>query len=565
MSQSSIKQLLQRVGMRQQVVYFGQWVYRFAMALAIVYALLILASRLFGVIPDVFTWQTLLTIPGAALILALGFARRPADHKCARLVDQSSQSKDLFLTAALIDKSPGEYKPLVTAAAQAKAQQIRPTTVVPFDPWRKSGHVSVALLVLLAGITFLPQLDPFGKEQHREKQAQRRERLEQTRKATARRAEALERRDHEARNTPQVRAAMEQLKQDFRRMKKDDPTGNLRKMQEQMQNVGNMWKKQHEKFEQALKERSTSQRFGAMQTQQSREWKQQMAAGKTEAVQKELTEVKQLAQKMAETKDAKKREQIRKQLEERLEQLKDFAAGQTGAKSLSEALQRALQQMDMGQMEGLSTEAMEGLAESLDLSSAELEELAQSMRDMKSLEEAMDALRQAQGANSGDPLDGEQCGSCNSMADYAELYRQMTQGQGQGGGLCEGCQSGGSCQGGSCSGTGGQGSGAGAGGGMGGPGRGRGGIAPEDDSITTDYKTERARSRLQAGKILMQWKTNEVSEAGKVNRDYSKSLQKVKQGVMEAIVQEEVPPGYHDAIKEYFDTIDEKVVQPQPK
>ncbi len=32
----------------------------------------------------------------------------------------------------------------------------------------------------------------------------------------------------------------------------------------------------------------------------------------------------------------------------------------------------------------------------------------------------------------------------------------------------------------------------------------------------------------------------------------------VKQGVSEALQAEQVPPGYHDAIKKYFDTLPEK-------
>jgi hypothetical protein len=35
-------------------------------------------------------------------------------------------------------------------------------------------------------------------------------------------------------------------------------------------------------------------------------------------------------------------------------------------------------------------------------------------------------------------------------------------------------------------------------------------------------------------------------------------VREVKQGVSEAIQQEQVPPGYHDAIKKYFDTLPAK-------
>jgi hypothetical protein len=39
----------------------------------------------------------------------------------------------------------------------------------------------------------------------------------------------------------------------------------------------------------------------------------------------------------------------------------------------------------------------------------------------------------------------------------------------------------------------------------------------------------------------------------------------VKQGVSEAIQQEQVPPGYHEAIKKYFDTLPEKPAEKSAK
>jgi len=77
-----------------------------------------------------------------------------------------------------------------------------------------------------------------------------------------------------------------------------------------------------------------------------------------------------------------------------------------------------------------------------------------------------------------------------------------------------------------------------------------------------DYETKKLEAALKAGKILMQWKTKEVSETGAVKKDFSDSVSAVKQNVSEAIVAEEVPPGYHDTIRKYFDTIDESVAKP---
>ncbi len=92
---------------------------------------------------------------------------------------------------------------------------------------------------------------------------------------------------------------------------------------------------------------------------------------------------------------------------------------------------------------------------------------------------------------------------------------------------------------------------------MGGPGQGQGNIAPEDDSITTNFQTEKDKSKLNAGKILLSWKTKGKAPAGTANKDYQESLNTVKQDAAQAIDSEQVPAGYHDAIKKYFDTIEQ--------
>ena len=97
-----------------------------------------------------------------------------------------------------------------------------------------------------------------------------------------------------------------------------------------------------------------------------------------------------------------------------------------------------------------------------------------------------------------------------------------------------------------------------------GPGIGEGGKAPEKDDAKTDFKSERSRSAHTAGKILLQWKVKEVSEPGSVKENYQSQLDAVKRGVSEAILQEQVPPGYHEAIKRYFDSLRETRDEPAP-
>jgi hypothetical protein len=125
-------------------------------------------------------------------------------------------------------------------------------------------------------------------------------------------------------------------------------------------------------------------------------------------------------------------------------------------------------------------------------------------------------------------LDGEACENCSTLEDYAELYAQMMgdqpmEGDGEG---------------------------------LGDEGIGEGGKAPEDDSVQTGFKTEQSKSAVTAGKVLMSLKTKGLSDRGEAKKEYRNLVGKVKQGVSEAILQEQIPPGYHDGIKRYFDSIE---------
>lgn len=55
--------------------------------------------------------------------------------------------------------------------------------------------------------------------------------------------------------------------------------------------------------------------------------------------------------------------------------------------------------------------------------------------------------------------------------------------------------------------------------------------------------------------MLLKFKANELAPAGEARREYQESAEKVKQGVREALLREDVPPGYHEAIQKYFDEI----------
>lgn len=398
------------------------------------------------------------------------------------------------------------------------------------------------MAVLAAAVLFVPSLDPFGHQDQQRRLVERREQLTQETKLTLDRAQALVAKNPAAELSKPVDQSLDELMRRFNQMKPQDPAGNLRQLQTQRQAMEQLWRQRsQDQLRQALSERSSAQRFGGAQTQQSRQWQEQLAQGDTRGVKKQIDRLRQQVDELAKTKDPAEQQQLRRQIKAGLEQLANAAGGSggTGAtQALQDALGRAMQQLDMASLEGLSQEALEALQQSLALSELELQALAQNMRDLEALQQALQAAQLAQMLNQLQPLDGAQAGQCQGqgMAAYAALYRQ----------LLSQCQGGGGT---------GAGRGSGSGAGMGGPGRGRGGIAPENESQQTQFQTERSRTAMSAGRMLMQLKTKELAPAGEAQVDYREQVAAVKQGVSEAILQEEVPPGYHDAIRQYFDTI----------
>jgi hypothetical protein len=170
--------------------------------------------------------------------------------------------------------------------------------------------------------------------------------------------------------------------------------------------------------------------------------------------------------------------------------------------------------------------------DSLQLSEGELQKLAQSMKDGQALDEALKNLQMAKQLAAQGKLDGEAAKDAQGMADYAALFElKMAELGAQAGQI----------------GVPGMGAGIG-----------DGSKRPEDDSVTTGFKPEKSTSALAGGKMLLEWKTKEVGETGARDPAFRDAVREVKQGVSEAIQQEQVPPGYHEAIKKYFDTLPAK-------
>lgn len=557
---STPQNLLDEIAFRKRLIHMARRWYIFTLVLAVIFASVLTTLRLISIIDDPFQWWMVLLVPAAGLLVAGIFHRGISTMQAARMADEHAKTKDLFLTATSLSTSTGEYQDAVTDEANHKAPSVFPKQVVPFTPGNKLSHVVVTLLVLLAGVMWMPQFDLLGKDEVRQKTTERKKRLEETRKAVVKRTETLKKKDLEAENSKQVEAKINALQQALRKMKPQDPKGNLKRLADQKQRIEQQW--QQKKLAQSLKNNPTNQRFGNT-TEQQQQWKKQMQNGQTKDLKNKMEEVKKKAEQLAQTKDPAEKQKLQKEIKQAIQEMADYAMKQDGGQKMADSLQQALQQLDMSKMENMSQEASKAMKESMDLSQQELEQLAQSVRDMKKLEDALKTVQKAQQANNQKPLDGEACSSCNSMADYQQLYDKMMQqakGQGQqpSPSMSEAqsqsqCQNPAMCQGnctGACK-------GGGKGSGMKGPGQGKGNIAPEDDSITTNFQTEKDKSKLNAGKILLSWKTKGKAPAGTAVKDYHESLNAIKQDAAQAIDSEQIPAGQHDVIKKYFDTIEQ--------
>ncbi|MEI9896529.1 MAG: hypothetical protein WDN28_22380 [Chthoniobacter sp.] len=171
----------------------------------------------------------------------------------------------------------------------------------------------------------------------------------------------------------------------------------------------------------------------------------------------------------------------RRQLAHRLSQFAEAMKEIVKSPNVDEALNRALAQVDAAKLNELAQEATEDAMKSLDLSKQELEQLAQSMKDGKSLEEALKNLQMAKKLAAAGQLDGQGGKDGQGEVDYAKLFAEKMAemneqgdqdgngGPGQGGGLGQGAK------------------------------------RPEDDSVTTGFKSEKSTSMLSEGKMLLEW------------------------------------------------------------
>lgn len=523
MSVTALQQFLRRVAWRQRVVCFARrW--RFFLLICFgLYALALVLSRVFGLIPALFTPVTLAVPVGLASVLAWIFYSRPQATDAARLADAQMRTHDLFLTASLISSSLGDYQELVLKEAEQRATGSVASKVVPFGWQRDTLRMCGTAALLASAVLLLPQWDPFGLHQKQRQLAEQRDRVRDINKATQARAKLLEEK-RAGEQTDVVKQAVANLEKTLQQAKPIDKVGTLNKLNEQQKILGQIWKQvSEEKLKNALNVPPPTQSFGVADPSKAEQLRKDLEKGDVSSANKELSELEQKAQELAAAKDPVEREKLRQELMDRLQSLKDTMDQELNSQALDSDMQRALEQLAMANLPNLSGESLKGMSDSMKLTQEELKELAKAMADMKNLEEALKALQMAKALHNMQPLDGKDFCKLGDL----EAYESFCQGR---------CQS-------LCAGM-----GMNAGYGM--------GPRPYgDENSETAFHPEKSPSLLQPGRMLMEWKTREVSEAGPAREEYLRAVQDVRQQASEAVVQEQIPPGYQEAIKKYFDTL----------
>lgn len=534
--------LLNQVQNRLRAASFARALHWWTLGAFVLACATVIAVRLLGLLPEnrqSLAW--LLVLPAAAACAAWLFYRRVERTAAARAVDQHAKTDDLFLTLATLSSSAGEYQPLVEQSAAKVATRIVPANVVPYQVERPIGMQAGVLCILALLVWLLPTLDPFGNVEAATKVEKAKKEIELVRKAVKTREEKLSQEVKTAQERDdKLNEQMKELMASLRQMRPMEKKPNSKVLQDHRGSLNDMWKNvSSEELREMLSQSISDQQFGGQRTQKMNEWLKQLQQGNSDMLQQQLDQAKETMEAMLEAKTPEDRQKLASQLRRQLQDMKKFSSEKASSPELENALNQALKALEalaakkqsgeaMSEEEmQMAQEAAQALRESLELSKTELQELARSAKEMKQLEEALKTLQQAEKLNSDGQLDGEQCEGCKSLAEYAEKYKKMMAGMGQGG---EGEREEG------------------------------GSPMDEDDSDPEGYKDEKTKTQIQAGKILLSIKTKEAATEKDFDpeelKKYESTVSEIKSGVQAAIENEQIPPGYVDGIKSYFDNLD---------
>ena len=536
-------------------------------------------------------------VPAAALLtlgLALAFRERPTREDAANRADRFAGTKDLFLTAAELDRQERApaFAPLVYADARARTPAVDPAAAVPFGlPGRKLIPAGLALAVLVGSLFLVPRLDPFGAVAAAAEAENEAKKSAQAADEAKRRTEELKRSQPDSELSPEVAAAVERLATDLKQTKRGEVKANRKKLAERRSDLGKLWRKISAEQARGLLSEEDDRRSLGMNpdADERKKWLSDLKQGNAEGVREALNRMMAEAAEAANESDPEARAEKMQALRDQARKLENFARNDAGDDRLAEAMRQAGEQLRKAAEQAKAEANGEGSPEAtkqamreaseaakavLEQAGLEAEKLAQAARDMAELEKAMDAARQAGQLNEMGELEGQEATDAASMQEFLEVYEEMlaesgqqpteaTEGAVRGSGEGEGDGEGEGEGDGEGDGEGegeGDGDGDGVGEASGGTGRGEreevdGRAMDETPDAKTGFRTEISKSHLVAGKTLMSLKSKGDSERGERTTEYRENLDRVKEGVDEAIFAEDVPPGYRDGIKQYFDSL----------
>lgn len=522
--ESRAAHLLRRVRRRQSLAAFGRSFGHVLLALLVAYLVALCAARPLGLLPE-WDHRWAFALPLLAAGIAAVLARRATTRDAARAVDASLGADDLFLTRASLEPRSGAFSGIVEQDAEARALAAAPARIVPFDWQAPAARVAAATALLVAALLWAPAGDPFGLKAERAHRTRQAERLAELEKATSERLAALRAEDPTAQLSEGVQKAVEELQKTFGEMRPDAPEQNQARLDAQRESLGEKWRASRESARREGSPGVPMQSFG--DAEKRRQWETSLSSGSAEELKRELQRIREELEAAERSEDPAERARRRADAERALRELTQFARRKLGSDPLGEALARALEQLrQLDQMPGAPMEGLEALRETLELGEIEMDRLAQSLRDMQKLEEALRACEKAAAANDEKALDGGECQGCKSLAEYEALYeRLLARG---GGGFGPGQQS---------------------------PGTGEGNAAAEDESQKTAFQPEKSPAELTAGRLLLEMDDRGVGETGERTEEFRQQVEVLRNRASEAIRSEEVPPGYHDPIRRYFDAL----------
>ena len=519
-------------------------------------------------------------VPAAAvlaLLMAWVLRKRPTLADAANRADGFAGTKDLFLTAVETeDTEAPAMAGLVRAEAVAQAPRVDPTRAVPLAlSGRDLVPAGVAFALLAAALFLLPKVDPFGAVAAAEEVEQAVEESEQKKEAAEKRVAELKSKKPEAELSPAVSAAVERLKNDLRAAKKAEVKRNRKKITKRQGELGQLWRNlSAEKMRELLSDDGDRRLLGGRAGEEAKNWKRELKSGSAKSMREAIRKMAAQAAEAARETDPEKRAEKMQALREQARKMENFARREAGNEDLANALQRAGEQLQRAadQMKGggpmseadkreMMKKAAEAAEKLLEQAEMEAESLAQSARDLKEVEKAMAAAQAAKQANEMGQLDGQEATDAESLREFMEVYEEILRESGiEPTEAMEGSVAASGEGEGEGEGDGEDGDGDGEGEGTGGQGRGERdefdpGAMVEDPNSKTGFKTELSQSHLVAGKTLMSMKSKGEAERGERTTEYDAAVGALREGLDEAIVAEDVPPGYHDRIKGYFDSL----------